>query len=143
VHLGERLGEGQAEAGALVLPRQPRIDLAERGQCCRDVLRFHTDPGIGDGQDRSPVCRSGQSHLDASAGVGELDRVRHQVQQQLPQFLIVAGDNQRRVGQHSPHFDLGAPALIVDHAEAVRDNLDEVDRLTAQFRAPRLALGVV
>jgi len=81
VHLGEGLGERQAEAGTLVLPRQPRIDLAERRQCCRDVLRFHTDPGIGDGQDRPPVCRSGQSQLDAAAGVGEFDRVRQQVQQ--------------------------------------------------------------
>jgi hypothetical protein len=142
VHFGEGLGERQAEAGALVLPRQPRIDLAEGRQCCRDVLGFHTDPGIRDGQDRPPVCRS-QSHLDAAAGVGELDRVRYQVQQHLPQFLIVAGDDRRRIGEHPPHFDFGAPALIVHHAEAIRDNLGEVDRLATQFRAPRLALSVV
>ncbi len=56
VQLHERLGDRQAEAGALAPARAAGVDLAERRQRHRDLFLGHADAGVAhdDGRRRRP-----------------------------------------------------------------------------------------
>jgi hypothetical protein len=54
VQFDELLGERQVEAAAFEAPAQVLLDLPERLERARNLLRAHADPGVGD-FDREPV----------------------------------------------------------------------------------------
>src|SRR6185312_4705812 len=85
MQLDEPLGEGQAETGALAAPVERAVDLLERLQHFRDIARGNADAGIDDTDGEATGGVDLGIDRDAAAGFGELDAVRHEVEQHLLQ----------------------------------------------------------
>src|SRR6058998_2908878 len=82
MHFDEGFGDSEAEAGAVVAARERAVDLAERLERARNLLRRHADAGVADADQQVAVVALGRdAHL--AAGGRELDRVGEQVQQRL------------------------------------------------------------
>src|SRR5437764_6223572 len=115
VQLDNRLAQRQAEAGAVVAPRYPAVDLAEGGERGRDVLRRHADPGVGD-FDCDQIVRSVfGAYGDAAAHCGELHGVGQQVQKNLTQLRRIAPDLNRLNRLPGIQLQSGARALVAHH----------------------------
>src|SRR6185436_10172983 len=91
VQLDELAGQGQAQAGALVLARVVRSDLAELLEDGLVVLGRDADAGVGDRDLGRAVGHRGPD-LDAAPFWRELHRVRQQVHQYLLDLALVALD---------------------------------------------------
>jgi hypothetical protein len=75
MELGERRGQRQPEAHALVSASQAAIDLREGPESDRDVGRSHADPRIPDLYVDSSVIPQDMEQLYVAATGRELDRV--------------------------------------------------------------------
>src|ERR1700735_2303496 len=80
---------------------------------------------------------------DQPARFGELDRVRHQVEQDLPQLGRVAGQYYRRLGHIHAQLQSAASALVAHQRRATEDDLAKVDGVEDQLQLPGLALAQV
>src|SRR5205823_11162715 len=98
---GEHPRDRQAQTGAAVPAGGGAVDLRIRREDLRALLLRQPDAGIGDLEAEQHARTEGvQSHRldDDLAGVGELDRVADQVEQDLAQSPWVADDSYRHVG---------------------------------------------
>jgi hypothetical protein len=100
--LGEAAADREAQARASVAPADRRVDLAERLEQQVHPVGRDADAGVADfdrGSPRRAASRRGRHRVDGEhdlAAVGELDRVREQVEDDLAEPALVAED---RLGQ--------------------------------------------
>src|SRR5215472_9832310 len=76
------LGKWEAKAGAGVFLADRTVDLAERLERGLDLLGRHADAGVGDREAETRYRVERDRDFDL-AGLGEFDRIRHQVDQDL------------------------------------------------------------
>src|SRR5882724_4048276 len=130
------LGQGDAEAGALVAARPGIVDLPEGREHLRHVLGGDADAGVDDANENVAVVVTAERELHLAAHRCELDGVRHQIHQYLPQLALVgahAGGLLAAFPMERYAGDLGARGLLADH---VGDHLAEID---LALRQPQLA----
>jgi hypothetical protein len=133
--------------GAAVLARRRRIGLRERPEQALLAFRREPDAGVAHGEpqlDRARAVRRGADRQHDLAGVGELDRVRQEVEQDLAQARHVADDRGRNVAvevvdevQALLHGARG------DEVERGLDALAQVERLRLELHPVRLDLAEV
>ena len=142
---GEPLADGQPQPRAAVLAGGAGVRLGERLEQLAHLLRGHADAGVGDGHGHPVAARvavppGGQGD---GPGVGELVRVREQVEQHLPQL--------GRVGVHHPDgrravHRQGVLLLVHQRPDGVHhlgDGSRQVERLEVQLHLAGLDLGQV
>ncbi len=108
---GEPAGDGQAEARAAAQPFLAAVDLAERREEHPELLGRDADAGVGHGVAEPRVAVGadlGREHQLDGPAVGELQRVAHEVHEDLLQAGRVGGDGARQTS-------LGADAQV-EHA---------------------------
>ena len=99
-HTHQALADDQPQAGAAEFAAGGGIDLAESLEQAGKFLGFHANPGIAHRkfQGQAVVMVLDHFNLDHHfAGLGELDRVAHQVEQHLAQAARVADDPARHI----------------------------------------------
>ncbi len=92
LRLDDPLADGQTEAGAAVLARDRGVALGEAAKDGVDHLGRHADALIAHGDAQAPAVAIGalpELDLDLASG-GELDGVRDEIEQHLPQPCPVA-----------------------------------------------------
>ena len=99
MHFRERFGQRQAKAGAVMVAREFFLDLFERARQARQMFGRDAAAGVNYTQCENRSARA-RIHHDG-AGIGELDRVGEQVEQDLLDRAVIG-------------LDLGN-ALGVDH----------------------------
>src|SRR5207253_1292751 len=103
VLLGEALGDGEAEAGALVLLRQGAVALDERLEQARHERLIDAGPFVAHPEtDRGRYFLG--AHLDRRAIAAEFHGVGDQVEEDLPELATV-GEDRRRAGEPGANFD--------------------------------------
>src|SRR5207247_8786129 len=98
--LDERGGDGQTEAGAAELTRGRSVGLTEGFEDGLVFFRRDADPGIGDAEVQLGAARRARILPDGDedmAALGELERVAHQVRQDLLNPGRVADDAGRHL----------------------------------------------
>ena len=96
-------GDRQAEAGPAVPPAERAVALLERAEDRGEVLRRDADPGVADRERQHLAAVGGappgpghaQQHVPV---LGELDRIRQQVTENLAEPLPVGEQLARRLG---------------------------------------------
>src|SRR5262245_15273550 len=88
VHLDDLLGDREAEAGAAFRLGVRVVHLMEVLEDARSVLLRNTGTGVGDSHGEVTV-RGGGADADF-AGVGELDGISDEIEEDLRQTLLVA-----------------------------------------------------
>src|SRR5688500_16229608 len=106
----EVAADREAEPHSLRLARQPLIDLHERLEDARELVRRDADAGIPH-RDRDASLPLPAADTDLAPFLGELDRVGQQVEQDLLQLLVVGAHAQRGL------------ALVVHEADAAGAHL--------------------
>ena len=145
--LDETLRDGEPEPGAAVAAGGGGVDLAEgREQPLHPVLG-DADPGVANGELESVRARPGWVGADVDdhlARLGELDRVRDEVEQYLPQAGRVPHDSCRHVlVDEAAQLELLLPRTRCDDVERALDTRPEIDRLLLELELARLDLRVV
>ena len=140
--LGEPLADREPEPGAPVAARGRGVDLAERLEEAAEPVGRDADAGVADreGQlvEARPFQPVGGHRQDDLAPLGELDRVREQVQEDLAEARHVADDHRRcPVAHHVGEVQalLGGPGR--DEIEGALDALPEVEGLGLQLELAR------
>src|SRR5438045_9771561 len=108
----------EPETGALVLPCQMAFDLLEWLEHPVKVLRGDADARVDDGDNELTAIANVGGDGDAAAGLGELDRIRQQGQQDLLEPALV--DQDRAVGRTRLHAELNLLLLRVRGYRTVR-----------------------
>src|SRR5262245_13286524 len=94
VHLDDLLGDGEPEARAALGLGKRAVDLMELIEDPALLIKGYARPGVCHRNDKVAIPRArGDADL---AGVGELDGVAHEVEQNLPEALFVAEANWER-----------------------------------------------
>mmetsp|Transcript_48671 Transcript_48671/g.162403 ORF Transcript_48671/g.162403 Transcript_48671/m.162403 type:complete len:582 (-) Transcript_48671:242-1987(-) len=151
--LDELLADGEPESDAERVAHAVVLDLGEHAEQLglRRLLDANAGVGDRDGDKVVPghlrvvrlldelVDRESDAALD-----GELDRVVQEVEQHLPQPLLVAAHVDRKVGaeRHVEREALVA-RLRVDDVERAREDLPHLERLVLELDLARLNLGDV
>jgi hypothetical protein len=89
--------ERQTEPGPIKAPGKAAIHLPERLNCVPDVLSRHSNSRVFDLQAQSVFVLS-SSEGDRSAGWGELDRIRQQIDDNLLEFRFISVDRDAVAG---------------------------------------------
>ena len=143
MQLDERIGDRQAEPGALIGPGQRLLDLAERREHLDQVLLGDADAVVDDlDGDRSVAVDAG-GDLDPAALGRELDGVRQQVQQHLHDPALVAPEPGQRGGDIDAQADRGRFRRIGDQVLGGLDDVAQLDVGFLQLDVPRHGLGQV
>ena len=145
--LHEALRDGEAEAGAAEAARRRGVDLAERREEHVHPVGRDPDARVADGEldlVRAAAGRRGVHEHHDLAALGELDRVREQVQEHLPQARLVADDPGRRVVvDEAAELELLLPRPRRDDVERSFDAVAQVERLALEIELAGLDLRVV
>ena len=147
--LGQSLADGQAQACPAVAACGRGIDLAERLEQAPDAILGDADAGVPDREGQLVERRrapggAGAHREDDLTALGELDRVREQVQEDLAQARHVADDRRGSpVAEHVCQVEalLGGPRR--HEVERPLDAFPEVEGLRLQIEPPRLDLREV
>src|SRR5262249_24868291 len=142
VQLDHRLGEGYAEAAALVAAGPGVVDLAEGREHLRHVLGRDADAGVADADvDVAPVVAL-EADMHLAAPGRELAGVREQVPQHLPELAMGGMDGQGLLLPVAGDADAGrlGPRPLLAHDR--RDHLVEVDLALDQPQLAALRLRV-
>src|SRR5581483_12526609 len=94
----EALRDREPEAGPSVPARRRRVDLAEGLEELGDALGRDADPGVAYGEVELVLAGRDRAGRDGDADlspIGELDGVREQVREDLPEARHVADDRGR------------------------------------------------
>src|SRR5207249_2073898 len=123
------------------------VDLAEgREEPVHPVLGY-ADPGVPNGHVETVRARAGGLGTDVDdhlAFLGELDGVRDQVEQYLPQAGRVPDDSCRHaLVDEAAQLDLLLPRTRRDDVERALDASPQIDRLLLELELARLDLRVV
>jgi hypothetical protein len=146
----------QSEPGAAVLAGGRPVRLLERLEDRAELVVRNADAGVGDGEGDHALGRPkrlrvesrlfgrGPERQDDAAGVGELERVREQVLEDLLEPLVVGDDRHRKLGVD---LDLEIePVLLGDGAECplgVLADVRERDRREVELHPPGFDLRQV
>ena len=146
--LDEALRDGEAEAGPAEPARRRRVDLAERREQPVHPVRWDPDPGVAHRRARAGRSRirvgSASTRTTTSPAVGELDRVREQVQQHLAEAGLVAEDPGGRVlVDQTAELDPLLPGARRDDVQRPLHALTQVERLAFEVELAGLDLRVV
>ncbi len=106
VQFDQGLRKGQPKTRAGVFPVKRAVDLTEGGEREIDILRGHTDAGIGD-NDVYPVAGLADRESYNPPGGREFDCVAQQVQNDLGDLPVIALD------------DLGRGIAVIRHQRQV------------------------
>ena len=138
VGLGERLGDGQPEAGAARTPAHRGGELAERLERGLQFLLAHADAGVAHAQDHLVLVgeRGGDDHLPA--GAGELDRVRQQIERDLAHRTHIGDDLRQACRQRGADDDALAVGLLLHDGDALLHQVVEVHAHESELELCRL-----
>ena len=145
--LDDALRDREPEPGAAVAPSRGGVDLAEgREQPVHPILR-DPDAGIADGELDAPGALPGRLGVDVHddlALLGELDRVREQVEQDLSQAGHVPHDSRRHgLAEQAAELHVLLHRTWSNDLERPLDALAQVERLSLQIELAGLDLRVV
>ncbi len=143
---GEQPRDREAQAGAagasaecgvahLESIEEPGLDLGRHAATRVDDVELQPDPGVLLLLDADP-----HQHL---AVLRELDGVRDQVEQRLPDPDGIADDAGRQGGNGRSQRDPVDPRLLLHHGRHVDDDLADVDRTFAQLEPSGVDRGDV
>src|SRR2546427_1258887 len=138
VQLDEPAAKGHPESRPL-LSRRAGSDLTELLEHRVLVLRRDADPGIADRHFDRPVHRR-CPHLDPAALWRELDRVRQQVQDDLPNLPLVSPNLAEPLIDGRLQPDSPSPGPLADERQGVVDRLREIEVGDFQLHPPGLDL---
>ncbi|MCX5743251.1 MAG: hypothetical protein NT062_12225, partial [Proteobacteria bacterium] len=144
--LDEPLADREPETGAAVEPRRRRVDLGERAEQPVDPIRGDADASVAHADPQGDELAVGDP-VDGDedvAPLGELHRVRQQVEQHLPDAPEVAADPERgrridEVRELEPLRRRGRR----DQVERGLDALAQVERMELDLELARLDLREV
>jgi hypothetical protein len=143
----ESFRDRKAETGATELPRRRRVYLAERGEEPVHPVGRDPDTGIADCELDSERARArllGVHEHEDLAGLGELDRVREEVQEHLPQPSLVADNPRRRsLVDQAAELDLLLPGPRGDDVQRPLEAVAQAERLALEVELAGLDLRVV
>ena len=103
----QRLGQGQAETGAVEAAAERGVDLVERAQRCHDLVLGHADAGVDDG-DRGFAAAALEFDLYRAAVPIEFDRVGQGIEQDALCQPGVGDDVGPCISRMVPDGDAGA-----------------------------------
>ena len=145
--LDETLRDREPEPGTAVAARGRGVDLAEGREQPVHPVPGDADPRVPNGELEPVRARPGGLGRDVDddlALLGELDRVREQVEQHLPQAGRVPDDSCRHaLVDEAAQLDLLLPRTRRDDVERALDALPEIERLLLELELARLDLRVV
>ena len=142
--LDQALADRQAQAHAAMLARIRLVHLGERIEQPRQDLRIDADAGVAHFETQAHRIRVGIDQTDFDhdlAALGELERVRHQVDQQLLQSRRSAPQCARHVGfDREQHFQPFFARAFADHRrqvgeQVVQQEIGLLDTQLARFDA--------
>ncbi len=143
----ESLRNRKPEPGAAVAACRGGVDLAERLEERVHPIRRDADPGVAHCERETIGVRSGGFRVDVDDNLAllrELDRIRQQVEQDLPESARVSDDSRRSVlVDQAAQLDLFLPGARRDDVECALDAFPEVDRLVLELELAGLDLRVV
>ena len=153
-HARERARDLQAQAGATEAPIDGFVALAETLEQPRQRDRVHADAGVGDRKTQQGRTRGTRStrpgRFDAidvqahRAGLGELERIADQVEQDLLEALGIGLHPGRHVvgDRHAPLQMFGL-SLRAHHRAHVAEHADQRGRFGRDLEPARFELGDV
>src|SRR3981081_4176557 len=119
VQLDELPAQGKPEPGALLL-RGAGSDLTKFLEDRLVILRRDADAGVADRQVDRPVLGY-RLHLDPAPFRRELDRIRQQVQQHLPDLALVSAHLTDAVVDGGPERDAAPSGPLADEGQRAVD----------------------
>src|SRR5262245_5201821 len=135
MQLDEFLADGEPETGAVRLLRERIVETLKRLEQSREVSARDADASIGD-RHVQRLAFQADLHQDLAGG-GELDRVRHEIEQHLLDPRAIAGD----LGQIQRHVLLDLEPLVPHQRQrrldALVDQAQHVDTIVAYLQPPR------
>jgi len=135
--LRQQVGDGQPEPGPRRAPGGRGRAALEGLEDPREIRFRNARASVADREHRdlAPVA---QVQRDG-AGLRELDGVRQEVEQHLPQALLVGGDNRRQdLGPREPELQPGLPRLEADHVHQLVEEIGQPDLVAVDLEAPGL-----
>ncbi len=100
--LGQRLGERQAEAGAVAAAGERGLHLAEGLEHLFHLIGRNADAGIGDLDDDAGIVVDRPAQRHAAALRREFQRVGQEVEEDLLELALI-GDDAQRVSRRRTH----------------------------------------
>src|SRR5579883_129934 len=140
-HLGQELGDGEAEAGAGRLHARA-VCARERQEDALEVARRNADTGILDREGRDLVAIA-DAEGDVTA-LGEFDGVGEEVDQNLPQSALIGIDHRRHAWSRLlPKLEPLGRRLQAEHVDHLVEELGGMDFDPIEMEASSLDLGDV
>jgi len=132
----------QPQAGAVLVSRQPRINLHEGLENALEIIRCDATSGVGDRHvDPFPALfLAGDG--DHAARIGELDRVGEQVENDLLHLFPVCTHGEAAGAAAPPQLELLLPRVVPHKGAAPGEQLIQRHILDGEVENPRLELRV-
>src|SRR5690348_5563269 len=124
---GKIAADGEAEARALVRAREAPVELDEGLEDRVPLFRGNAQAGVTHA-DLEALWRGGAGDLDRPAGWRELDRVREEVQENLPHLVPIRARRQAGVAAAKAESKLLGAQLRRDHRLEIGDEIEDVDQ---------------
>ncbi len=140
--LRQQARDGEAEAGAGGAPVVRSARALERQENALQIVGVNADAGVGHDEFGDLVAIA---HLQRHRSrIGELDRVRQEIDQDLAQAVLVGVDRQRQpLRRKEMEFDAARRRLQLEHADKLVEEFPRPDFGAVEMEASGLDLGNV
>ncbi len=142
VGLDQRLGERQAEAGALHLAALGH-DAAEGFERVTKLVLGHADAGVLDPQLQFALGRDRRRQRHLPPGIGELDGVRDEIEHDLPHRAEIGDDVRKSRRERLAQHHACGRRLLLQHFRRVIGHVAQVHGGEVQLELAGLDFGQV
>ena len=143
MRLDQSLRERQAEAGAFVSAVEVTIDLAETRHRLGHVFGRDADAGIDDLEHVTAVGPAPGPDRNLASGLGELDRVGQEVDEDLLELTFVGPQRRQLVRDLERELQLLFAGALSNQRQRGTNEAGNVDVLFAEVVRPELDLGEI
>ena len=141
--LDEAFADREAQARATVPPGDRCVGLRETPEQGRDLVGCDPDPGIGDRDVQAGAIGVVMGGDDDPAPFGELDRIGDQVEQDLPETVLIAEQADRRAIHFGDDLEgFSSRILLAEVATGLDEGL-QIEPRCLDRELPGLDLGKV
>src|SRR5258706_10481206 len=133
MHLGQMLGERQAEPRALIFSAERALDLTERRERFREIARVYPNSIVADGDSRAPAPPKG-SHAHEAAFGREFHRVGKKIEQDLPHPATVGVNARQAAGDMYGQLNLRSLGLLFHQIDARLNRSRKIDFLFIELQ---------
>ena len=143
---GQPLGDRQSQPGAPVISRRRICRLFEFRKETLDLFVRDPDAGVayGEGEnDATLILLCNPRRQIDSSGVGELDRIAHEVQKDLPEPIPVAAQERGNVVEIDRDRKVLSRRVFLDQIADLVDDLGRLEVIRVQRDLPGFNLGQI